>query len=149
MIAALSGLALAAFLAATPLPMQSEAVFVALQIAGAAPLWAMVVVATLANTAGSAVTWATGRGIRGLQGRLGGRLRISPAQLARAEAFYTRFGRWSLLLSWAPLGDLLCFLAGTMRMPLWQFLAIVGFAKGIRYIVVAMLTAGAISLTAA
>ena len=138
MLTALGGLMIAAFLAATPLPMQSEAVFVALQLAGTAPVWLMVLAAGLANTAGSAVTWAMGRGLRALEGRF----TAPAAQLARAEAFYSRWGRWSLLLSWAPLGDVLCFVAGVLRVPLWQFLLIVGFAKTARYALLAAATAG-------
>lgn len=142
LIATLTGLMATAFLAATPLPMQSEAVFVALQLAGHAPVWAMIFAAGAANTAGSIVTWGMGRGLRLLEGKFD-----APAEkLARAEAFYTRWGRWSLLLSWAPLGDVICLIAGMMRLPLWQFAAIVGFAKTARYGVLAALTAGVLSL---
>ena len=88
MIVALTSLIAAAFLAATPLPMQSEAVFVALQGAGALPIPTMVVVAGLANTAGSVVTWALGRGLRRLEGRF-----APPAdKLARAEEALARGG---------------------------------------------------------
>ena len=138
MLASLGGLMLAAFLAATPLPMQSEAVFVALQLAGTAPVWLMVICAGIANTAGSIVTWAMGRGLRALEGRF----RIPAAQLARAEALYRRWGLWTLLLSWAPLGDMICFVAGALRVPLWQFTLIVGLAKTARYALVAAATAG-------
>ncbi len=136
MIAALAGLTAAAFLAATPLPMQSEAVFVGVQVAGTVPLWLMLLAAGTANTAGSVVTWALGRGARGL-GR-----GATAARLARAEAAYARWGRWTLLLSWAPLGDVICLIAGAMRVPLWQFVALVGLAKTARYAALAAATAG-------
>ncbi|MDR0809061.1 MAG: VTT domain-containing protein [Gemmobacter sp.] len=139
MIAALVGLAAAAFLAATPLPMQSEPVFVAVQIAGVAPLWLMLLVAGVANTAGSVVTWAVGRGARAA-GR-----GATAARLARAEAAYARWGHWTLLLSWAPLGDVICLVAGAMRVPLWQFAALVGLAKTTRYAVLAAATAGIVA----
>ena len=138
MMTALLGLIAAAFRAATPLPMQSEAVFVALQLAGSVPVWLMILAAGLANTAGSAVTWGMGRGLRALEGRF----KTPAAQLARAEAVFARWGRWSLLLSWLPLGDVLCFVAGVLRVPLWQFLLIVGFAKTARYAGLAAVTAG-------
>ena len=51
--------------------------------------------------------------------------------------------RWTLLLSWAPLGDVICFVAGVLRVPFWQFLLIVGFAKTARYGALAAVTAGA------
>lgn len=142
MIAALTGLMTAAFLAATPLPLQSEPVFVALQLAGSAPVWALILAGGLANTAGSALTWGMGRGLRTLEGRF-----APPAEkLRRAEVFFTRWGRWSLLFSWAPLGDVLCLVAGMMRLPFWQFAAIVGLAKTARYGALAALTAGVLSL---
>ena len=57
---ALSGLFVAALLAATPVPFQSELVFLALQAAG----WKtglLVLVASVGNTLGSCVTYALGR----------------------------------------------------------------------------------------
>lgn len=139
--ASLFGMVVAAFLAATPLPFQSEPVFVGLQLAGKVPLWLLIAVAGLGNTAGSVLTWALGRGAR----RLEGRFALAEAQLARAERWYQRWGRWTLLLSWAPLGDVICFVAGALRVPIWQFVLIVGFAKTARYAVLAALTAGVIA----
>lgn len=141
MLAALSGLIVAAFLAATPIPMQSEAVFAAVQLGGAVPIWLMIVAAGIANTAGSVLTWGMGRGARALEGRF----RTTEKQLARAEAIYARWGSWTLLLSWAPLGDVICFVAGALRVPLWRFVLIVGFAKTARYAVLAAATAGVIA----
>ena len=77
--------------------------------------------------------------------RLEGRFALAEAQLARAERWYQRWGRWTLLLSWAPLGDVICFVAGALRVPIWQFVLIVGFAKTARYAVLAALTAGVIA----
>ena len=66
---------------------------------------------------------------------------VKPAQLARAEAQYRRYGRWSLLLSWAPfIGDPLTVVAGVLREPLPSFLLIVTIAKGGRYLIVIALT---------
>ncbi|TIV75180.1 MAG: DedA family protein, partial [Mesorhizobium sp.] len=54
-----------------------------------------------------------------------------------------RYGRWSLLLSWAPLiGDPLTVMAGVLREPLWSFIAIVTVAKAGRYLAVAAATLG-------
>ncbi len=102
----------------------------------------MVVVAGLANTAGSDSD--LGHGSWPAQ-RLRGALPRPADKLARAEAVYTRWGRWSLLASWAPLGDLICLAAGVMRVPLWQFVAIVGVAKTARYAALAAATAGVLS----
>lgn len=131
----LPGLFVAAFLAATPIPMNSEVFFVgALAAALADPGW-LIAVASTGNTLGSLATYAAGRGLVG--GRLAGAFRITPERLARAEAWFARWGRWALLLSWAPGGDFLCFAAGALRLPVIAFIVLVAIAKTARYIVVA------------
>ena len=131
---ALSGLFVAAFLAATPVPFQSEVVFLALQAAGW-PAVTLVIVASVGNVLGSCVTYALGRGLGHLRDHP--RFPIKPAQLARAESWYARWGLWSLLLAWAPGGDVLVAVAGLMRTPVVVFLALVALAKTGRYAVVA------------
>ena len=58
-----------ALMAATVLPMQSEAVLVALLLSGDHPAAALVGVATVGNVAGSAINWVLGRAFIGFQGR--------------------------------------------------------------------------------
>jgi membrane protein YqaA with SNARE-associated domain len=130
----LAGLFLAAFLAATPVPMQSEVVFLALQAAGW-PALALIAVASVGNILGSCVTYAVGRGAESFRHK--GWFPLTPAALARAQGWWQRWGLWSLLLSWAPGGDLLVALAGLMRVPVWQFLLLVTLAKTARYAVLA------------
>ena len=118
-LAALGGLFMAALLAATLLPAQSEAVLVGLLLAGYAP-WLLLGVASVGNVLGSVVNWALGRGIEHLRNRRW--FPVSPAALARAERWYRRYGRWSLLLSWMPIiGDPLTVVAGVLREPLPVF----------------------------
>lgn len=63
--------------------------------------------------------------------------------LARAERWYRRFGKWSLLLSWVPIiGDPLTVVAGVLREPLPMFVFLVAIAKVGRYVVVALATQG-------
>jgi membrane protein YqaA with SNARE-associated domain len=65
----------------------------------------------------------------------------SKGQLERAQNWYRRYGRWSLLGSWLPVvGDPLTVVAGVMREPLVPFLVLVTIAKGTRYLVLAALT---------
>jgi membrane protein YqaA with SNARE-associated domain len=130
----LLGLFLAAFLAATPVPMQSEVVFLALQAAGW-PALLLVAVASVGNVLGSCVTYAIGRGAETFRNRRW--FPLTPAALARAQGWWQRWGLWSLLVSWAPGGDLLVALAGLMRVPVWQFLLLVTLAKTARYAVLA------------
>jgi membrane protein YqaA with SNARE-associated domain len=125
---------LAAFLAATPIPMQSELAFIALAASGWS-ITALVIVASLGNILGSCVTYAAGRGLGGLG--VWRWFRLPPEKMARAETWFARWGRWSLLLSWLPGGDLLVLLAGTLRMPLLPFIALITLAKTGRYTVLA------------
>jgi len=137
--AAYGGLFLAALLAATILPMQSEAVLVGLILAGVQPVAILLVVASLGNVLGSVVNYALGRGIERYADRRW--FPASPAALARARGHYERWGRWSLLLSWVPvIGDPLTVMAGLLREPLWRFLVLVTIAKVGRYLVLAWVT---------
>jgi membrane protein YqaA with SNARE-associated domain len=129
---ALAGLFAAAFIAATLLPFQSEVVFLGLQALGTAPLWVLVAVAGSANTLGAFVNyWLGAQAERPAVAR---RLRLDPARMERVRGWWGRWGVWTLLLSWAPLGDVVTVLAGVLRTPLWQFAALVALAKTGRYL---------------
>ena len=140
-LAALGGMFLAAFLAATPVPMQSELAFVALAASGWSAA-ALVLLASLGNVLGSCLTYAVGRGLGGAG--LWRWFRLSPDRQARAENWFARWGSWSLLLSWAPGGDVLVALAGALRMPLTWFLPLIVIAKTGRYVVLALATSAAL-----
>lgn len=133
------GLFVSALIAATILPMQSEAVLVALMSAGKHPVANLLVVATVGNVLGSVINWYLGRYLLQFQNR-----RWFPAsdrQLARAEGWYRKYGRWSLLGSWLPIvGDPLTVVAGVLREPLVPFLVLVTIAKGTRYLLLAAAT---------
>ena len=138
---AYSSLAFAACVAATIFPLQSEAVLVGLMLAGEQPDWALVAVASVANTAGAVVNWGLGRLIHRYRDRRW--FPASPEALARAEGWYRRWGHWSLMLSWAPIiGDPLTVIAGVLREPLWRFLILVALAKTGRYVTLALITLG-------
>lgn len=130
---------LAAFLAATIVPAQSEAVLVGLILQGDRPLFLLLLVATTGNVLGSVVNWLLGRFIEHFRDRPW--FPVSPGTLARAEAWYRRFGIWSLLFSWVPvIGDPLTVVAGVLRTPFLTFLALVTLAKAGRYAVLAAVT---------
>ena len=138
----LAGLFLAAFLAATPVPFQSEVVFLGLQAVGWSAL-TLVVVASVGNVLGSVLTYALGRGLGGLRDHP--RFPIRPAQLARAEGWFARWGLWSLLLSWAPGGDLVVFVSGLLRAPLSAVILLLIVAKTGRYLALAWAGGAALS----
>lgn len=138
-LSAYFGLFAIAFVAATILPAQSEAALVALLVAGHQSPVLLVVVASVGNVLGAVVNWALGRGVERFRDRTW--FPVKPAQLDRATGWYRRWGRWSLLLSWAPIGgDALTVAAGVLREPLWSFILLVAIAKTVRYVVLAAVT---------
>ena len=124
--------------AATLLPAQSEAVLAGLVLGGQQPVAVLVTVASIGNVLGAVINWALGRGIERFRERRW--FPVGPQALARAERHYRRWGKWSLLLSWAPLiGDPLTVVAGILRERLWVFLLLVTVAKLGRYLVLVWL----------
>ncbi|MEO9335984.1 YqaA family protein [Mesorhizobium sp. SB112] len=137
-LGAYAGLFTSALIAATLLPMQSEAVLVGLLIAEYSPAL-LLIVATAGNVLGSAINWLLGRQVERFQDRSW--FPASPERLERASNWYRKYGRWSLLLSWAPvIGDPLTLVAGVLREPFWTFLLIVTIAKFGRYAVLTAVT---------
>ena len=130
---------LAAFLAATIIPAQSEAGLSALIMTTENNVILLVVFATFGNVLGAIVNWYLGRWVNRFSDRRW--FPIKPLQLSRATLWYRKYGRWSLLLSWLPfIGDPITIAAGVLREPLLSFVLIVGFAKAARYILVAVIT---------
>jgi membrane protein YqaA with SNARE-associated domain len=126
------GLFLAAFLAATILPLSSEVVLVLLLAQGLNPPL-LIAVATLGNLLGAVLNYALGRGgMRFLR-----RWRPSPDEHSRAAAAYRKYGAASLLFAWVPvIGDPLTVVAGALRVNLGLFLLLVGAGKLARYLAV-------------
>jgi len=121
-----------AFLAATILPFYSEVVLFALLNEGYTPL-AVILVATLGNTLGAVMNWLLGRYLLHFQDRRW--FYFSRTQIDKAQRWFQRYGFWSLLLAWAPVGgDALTLIAGIMKVRLWIFLLLVGTGKALRYV---------------
>ena len=138
-----AGLFAAAFLAATIVPFSSEIVLATALTTSGQPWSSLIAVAIVGNVLGSIVNWYLGRALASEKAaRI---IRVKRENLARAESWYHRWGRWSLLLSWAPvIGDPLTVVAGFLREPLWFFIPVVIVAKTGRYLAVAAITAGLI-----
>ncbi|MDZ7645526.1 MAG: YqaA family protein [Woeseiaceae bacterium] len=128
------GLFLTALLAATVLPAYSEVLFAGLLLQGYDPLalWAW---ASAGNTLGSAVNWALARFFLRFRDRRW--FPFHERTLGRAQRWFQRYGVWSLLMAWAPIGgDALTFVAGFMRVRFDLFLLLVAIGKATRYAVV-------------
>ena len=135
------GLFISAFVAATILPLQSEALLVGLLLNNPAAVWLLLGVASVGNILGSMLNWLLGRYL--LRFRHKRWFPASEAQLLRAEKAYLRYGHWSLLLSWMPIvGDPLTLIAGVLHEPFWRFTLLVSVAKSARYLVLAGLVLG-------
>ena len=136
--AAYLSLFVAAFLAATILPAQSEAGLAGLVILGQYNVFWLITVASAGNILGAVVNYVIGAGVVSVRrhrwwpetGQVGQRLTV----------FYHRYGAVTLLLSWVPIiGDPLTLLAGMMRLSFPVFLCLVSVAKITRYLVVVWL----------
>lgn len=127
-----------AFLAATILPFYSEVVLFALLRQGGDPAL-LVAVATLGNTLGAVVNWGLGRFLLHFQDRRW--FYFKREQMERWQRWFQRYGVWSLLLAWMPVGgDPLTFIAGVMKVHIVPFLVLVGIGKGLRYVSVVYVT---------
>jgi membrane protein YqaA with SNARE-associated domain len=121
-----------AFLAATILPLSSEVVVAAALADESIPRLPLWMAATTGNTLGAAINWGLGRYASQFRDRSW--FPASPTQMDKAEAWFNRYGVWSLLMSWLPLGgDALTLIAGLLRVRFDIFLILVAIGTGARY----------------
>lgn len=103
----LASLFASSFLSATILPGNSEVVLVAMLLSGVSQPWLLVLIATMGNSLGGLTNVILGRFFP---------LRKKSRWQEKAVGWLKRYGAATLLLSWMPvIGDLLCLLAGWMR----------------------------------
>ena len=126
-----------AFLSATLLPGSSEAVLLGLLASGTGQPALLVTAASLGNIAGATVNWGMGRYFLLFKDRSW--FPIKDVTNARAQAWFARYGIWSLLLSWVPIvGDPLTLVAGIMPVPIGRFLIFVAVGKVLRYALIVL-----------
>lgn len=131
-LAAYGLLFLSAFLSATLLPGATVAVLVGFLAAKQGLPALLMLIATVGNVAGAVVNWGLGRFFEHYKDRPW--FPVQGAALIRAQGWFARWGRWSLLLSWVPVvGDPLTFVAGVLRVPFWRFLILVTIGKVLYY----------------
>lgn len=125
----LSTVLVVSFVSATLLPMGSEPAVFGLVKINPDLFWSAILVATVGNTLGGAVTWAMGFGTH----QLVDKVRHSPSHI-RALRWLERLGPKACLLSWLPIvGDPLCAVAGWLRMPFWPCVVYMAIGKFLRY----------------
>lgn len=124
--ASLLALFVASFVAASLLPLASEVWLLALVRARPDLALPALAVATVGNTLGGLTTYWLGRL---------GRRAVDPAALATRQADWLRTrGAPALGLAWLPfVGDLLCLLAGYLRLPVLPSTAWIALGKLARY----------------
>ncbi|NWA36887.1 DedA family protein [Pseudomonas reactans] len=120
------------FLSATLLPGNSEILLVGLLTAGSASPLLLVLAASFGNTLGGITNIIIGRLLPKLKPQRG---------LETALGWLNRFGPAALLLSWLPVvGDVLCVLAGWLRMPWGSVVFFLLIGKTVRYVVLTAIT---------
>jgi membrane protein YqaA with SNARE-associated domain len=128
----LASLFASSFLSATLLPGNSEVVLVAMLLSGVSQPWLLVLIATMGNSLGELTNVILGRFFP---------LRETSRWQEKAVGWLKRYGAATLLLSWMPvIGDLLCLLAGWMRISWGPVLFFLCLGKAVRYVLVAWAT---------
>jgi membrane protein YqaA with SNARE-associated domain len=129
-------------LASTLLPMGSEPVLVVYLLTADAPrVIAAVLAIGVGNTLGGVITYAMGRGVRVLWQRWRPQTTERNRATDRATAWLDRYGPFALILSWLPvIGDPLCWVAGSLKLPLWPCVFWIALGKFARYAVVVAVT---------
>jgi membrane protein YqaA with SNARE-associated domain len=132
-----------ALVSATLVPMGSEPAVFGLVKLQPELFWPAILVATLGNTLGGAITWWMGAAAHGAADRLRHAGAPSPGLQPghdkpadhRALRWLQRYGAPACLLSWLPVvGDPLCAVAGWLRLPFWPCLIYMGIGKFARYL---------------
>jgi membrane protein YqaA with SNARE-associated domain len=128
----LTSLFASSFLSATLLPGNSEVVLIAMLLSDVSQPWLLVLIATMGNSLGGLTNVILGRFFP---------LRKTSRWQEKAVGWLKRYGAATLLLSWMPvIGDLLCLLAGWMRISWGPVLVFLCLGKALRYVLVAIAT---------
>ena len=119
-----------AFLAATLIPVSSEAALATALSLGSSPIPALIF-ATMGNCAGVAFNyWLGWKGEEKLLHEY-----LQKKSVARAYQITRKWGKWSLLISWLPIiGDPITILAGVLRINFTLFVALSFPLRFLRYL---------------
>ena len=131
----LIGLFIAAFIAATILPLSSEALLLVI-IASTDQIMIPVLVASAGNISGSFLNYFLGwKGNRLVLNKL---FRLTENEIEKASQRFIKYGSFSMLFAWVPIiGDPLTVVAGLFKMNIWIFTILVSIGKFSRYVILA------------
>jgi membrane protein YqaA with SNARE-associated domain len=125
----LSTVFVVSLVSATLLPLASEPAVFGLVKLNPGMFWPAILVASLGNTIGGAITWWMGRGAEKAFEHYAHR-----PDRSRALRWLKRFGPKACLLSFLPVvGDPLCAVAGWLKLPFWPCVAYMAVGKFGRY----------------
>lgn len=127
------GMLIAAFLAGSFIPFNSETIMVALQTAGLDP-WGLVIYGSIGNIAGGMFNYGVGR--MGKLEWIEKYLHVKKKDLERAERFMAGHGAWMGFFSFLPLlGSAITIVLGLMRANLPISFISIAIGKFLRYLI--------------
>jgi membrane protein YqaA with SNARE-associated domain len=132
----LSTVFVVSFISATLLPLGSEPAVFGLVKLNPHLFWPAILVATVGNTLGGAVTWWMGYGThRAVDKYRETHPKKKNGVHLKALDWLQRFGPKACLLSWLPLvGDPLCAVAGWLKLSFWPCVLYMAVGKFLRYL---------------
>lgn len=128
------GMLVAAFLAGSFIPFNSETIMGAMQVAGLDP-WLLVIYGTIGNSLGGMFNYAVGR--LGKLEWIEKYLHVKKKDLDKAERFMAGHGAWMGFFSFIPLlGSAITIVLGLMRANVLISAVSITFGKFLRYVIV-------------
>jgi len=138
----LSTVFVVSLVSATLLPLGSEPAVFGLVKLNPQLFWPAVLVATIGNTVGGAISWWTGLGARkawNVARRNGSGSMPQPQSTLtqrHVRGWLRRWGAKTCLFSWLPVvGDPLCAVAGWLQLPFWPCVLYMAIGKLLRYVI--------------
>ncbi len=139
-----AGLFLAAFLAATVLPLASEGLLGLMVYTGYDPNWC-IFIATVGNWLGSLTTYFLGW--LGKWQWLEKYFGVTRSKVEQTGLYMERYGVYAALLSWLPvIGDVIAVALGYFKVSFWKVNLLFFVGKFLRYLVLVYIVLGAMSL---
>lgn len=134
------GMLIAAFLAGSFFPFSSEAILVALQLAGL-NVWSLIIVSTIGNVAGGMFNYAVGR--LGNDDMVYKMFKVKASRLEKTKRYVQHYGVMAGLLSWIPiLGSATTIAMGLMKTNLLKSFISIFIGKFVRYLVIGFILIG-------